>query len=184
MLSLRRMVLAASLCVLVTLIFSVPLVFAQQDKRADLAKLFDKREAMIPVRDGVKLHTEIYTPKDTKEPLPILFERTPYGISAPDTGMSYSLFRYSDMFADGYIFVFQDIRGRYGSEGKFEMLHTAPDPGDPKAVTESTDTYDTIEWHIKKVANNNGRVGMDGISYAGYVVHMGSVNPHPALKAA
>src|SRR5579859_5073776 len=100
---------------------------AQENKRPDLAALFDKREVMIPVRDGAKLHTEIYTPKDAKQPLPFLFERTPYGISAADKGMSGHLFRYSEMFPDGYIFVFQDIRGRYGSEGKFEMLHTAPD---------------------------------------------------------
>src|SRR5579863_9862284 len=99
-------------------------VTAQQDRRAELAKMFDKREVMIPARDGVKLHTEIYTPKDAKEALPFLFERTPYGISAADKGMSGHLFRYSEMFPDGYIFVFQDIRGRYGSEGKFEMLHT------------------------------------------------------------
>jgi uncharacterized protein len=156
---------------------------AQEAKRPDLAALFDKREAMVPVRDGVKLHTEIYTPKNKKEPLPILFERTPYGISAPNKGMSYSLYRYAHMFADGYIFVFQDIRGRYGSEGKFEMLHTSPDPGDAKGVTESTDTYDTIEWLMKNVPNNNGRVGMNGISYPGYLVTMGMVNPHPALKA-
>jgi putative hydrolase, CocE/NonD family len=135
---------------------------------------------MIPVRDGVKLHTEIYTPKEAKELLPILFERTPYGISAQDKGMSGQLFRYSEMFADGYIFVFQDIRGRYGSEGKFEMLHTAPDAN---GVNESTDAYDTIEWLIKNVPNNNGRVGMNGISYPGYLVTMGMVNPHPALKA-
>src|ERR1700756_1663597 len=140
-----------------------PLAFAQQSQRPDLAKLFDKREVMIPVRDGVKLHTEIYTPKDAKEPLPMLLDRTPYGISAPDKGMSNNLYRYSDMFADGYIFVFQDIRGRYDSEGKFEMLHTAPDPGDTGkgSVDESTDTYDTIDWLVKNVANNNGRVGMN-----------------------
>src|SRR5439155_156014 len=71
----------------------------------------------------------------------------------------------------------------YGSEGKFEMLHTSPDAGDAKGVTESTDTYDTIEWLMKNVANNNGRVGMNGISYPGYLVTMGMVNPHPALKA-
>src|SRR5882724_5102363 len=116
-------------CMLLVVLITViaPLVSAQQDKRPDLAKMFDKREVMIPVRDGVKLHTEIYTPKNAKEPLPILFERTPYGISAANKGMSYSLYRYAHMFADGYIFVFQDIRGRYGSEGKFEMLHTSPD---------------------------------------------------------
>src|SRR5258708_8650438 len=138
---------------------------------------------MISVRDGLNLHTEISPPNGAKEPLPMLLDRTPYGISAPDKGLSNNLFRYSDMFADGYIFVFQDIRGRYGSEGKFEMLHTAPDPGDPKGVDESTDTYDTIEWLVKNVANNNGRVGMNGISYPGYLVTMGMVNPHPALKA-
>src|SRR5215475_4961506 len=101
------------------LLFSLVPVVAQQDRRAELAKVFDKREVMIPARDGAKLHTEIYTPKDAKEPLPFLFERTPYGISAADKGMSGHLFRYSEMFPDGYIFVFQDIRGRYGSEGKF-----------------------------------------------------------------
>jgi putative CocE/NonD family hydrolase len=180
--SLRRLASAPFLCMFAIAISYAPTAFAQQDKRADLAKIFDKREVMIPVRDGARLHTEIYTPKDAKEPLPILLDRTPYGISAPE-GMNNGLYRYSDMYADGYIFVFQDIRGRYGSEGKFEMLHTAPDPGDPKGVTESTDTYDTIDWLIKNVAKNNGRVGMNGISYPGYLVTMGMVNPHPALKA-
>ena len=167
----------------ISLLSLAPLAFAQQKQRPDLAKLFDKREVMIPVRDGVRLHTEIYRPKGAKQALPMLLDRTPYGISAPDKGMSRNLYRYEDMFADGYIFVFQDIRGRYGSEGKFEMLRTAPDPGDAKQVTESTDTYDTIDWLIKNVPDNNGRVGMDGISYPGYLVTMGMVNPHPALKA-
>src|SRR6516164_7423595 len=140
---------------------------AAQTLRADLAKMFDKREVMIPARDGVRLHTEIYTPKDSKQPLPFLLERTPYGISAADKGMSDQLFRYVEMFRDGYIFVFQDIRGRYGSGGQFEMLHTAPSAN---GVDESTDTYDTIDWLVKNVPNNNGRVGMDGISYPGYLV--------------
>jgi len=176
--------LLCGLLVVVQAVLWLPgILSGQESKRPDLAALFEKREVMIPVRDGVKLHTEIYTPKNLKEALPFLFERTPYGISAPNGGMSYSLYRYAHMFADGYIFVFQDIRGRYGSEGKFEMLHTSPDPGDAKGVTESTDTYDTIEWLIKNVPNNNGRVGMNGISYPGYLVTMGMVNPHPALKA-
>src|SRR5262250_3097487 len=106
-------------CVLILQVAAVGAA-AQENKRPDLAALFEKKEVMIPVRDGVKLHTEIYTPKNAKEPLPILFERTPYGISAPNGGMSGSLYRYAHMFADGYIFVFQDIRGRYGSQGKFE----------------------------------------------------------------
>jgi uncharacterized protein len=165
---------------LIAFLLAATLASAPQAQRTDLAMLFDKREVMIPVRDGVKLHTEIYTPKDAREPMPFLLERTPYGISAADKGMSGHLFRYSEMFSDGYIFVLQDIRGRYGSEGKFEMLHTAPDAN---GVNESTDTYDTIEWLVKNVPNNNGRVGMDGISYPGYLVTMGMVNPHPALKA-
>jgi uncharacterized protein len=165
---------------LIAFLLAATLASAPQAQQPDLAMLFNKREVMIPVRDGVKLHTEIYTPKDAKEPLPFLLERTPYGISAADKGMSSHMFRYSEMFSDGYIFVFQDIRGRHGSEGKFEMLHTAPDA---KGVNESTDAYDTIEWLVKNVPNNNGRVGMNGISYPGYLVTMGMVDPHPALKA-
>jgi uncharacterized protein len=154
-----------------------------QQEGADYGKLFEKRDVMIPMRDGVKLHTEIYTPKHANEPLPIILERTPYGVSNEYGGVSRMLYRYADLIPDGYIFAFQDIRGRYGSEGKFEMLHTAPDPGSASGVDESTDTYDTIDWLVKNVKNNNGRVGMDGISYPGYLVTMGMVNPHPALKA-
>ncbi|HMI51589.1 MAG TPA: CocE/NonD family hydrolase [Candidatus Saccharimonadales bacterium] len=172
-------------------IMSVPLLFllvpfaaAAQRPSGDLSQLFDKREVMIAVRDGVKLHTEIYTPKSFTTALPIIFERTPYGISAPDKGYSPSLYRYSDMFAEGYIFVFQDIRGRYGSEGKFVMLRPIHDPSDPQGTDESSDAYDTIDWLVKNVPHNNGRVGMDGTSYDGFLVTMGMINPHPALKAA
>ena len=157
--------------------------FAQQKAR-DYSELFDKSEVMIPMRDGAKLHTEIYTPKNAAEPLPILFERTPYGISDPGKGPSRMLSRYDELMSDGYIFVFQDIRGRYGSEGKFIMLRPVHDPSDTKGVDESTDTYDTIDWLVKNVPHNNGRVGLDGISYDGFLVTMGMVNPHPALKAA
>src|SRR6202166_4569610 len=87
------------------------------------------------------------------------------------------------MFADGYMFVFQDIRGRYGSEGLFVMNRPVHDPANPKGVDESTDTYDTIEWLVKNVPNNNGRVGTAGISYGGFLAAMALVNPHPALKA-
>src|SRR5258705_587791 len=163
--------------------FAAPAFRAAQQTPARFLDSLEKREEMIAMRDGVKLHTEIYSPKNAGEALPMLMVRTPYGIANPDTGISNMIFRYADMFADGYIFVFQDIRGRYGSEGKFEMLHTAPDPGDPKGVDESTDTYDTIEWLVKNVAHNNSRVGMNGISYPGYLVTMGMVKPHPALKA-
>jgi len=153
-------------CMLLLLVLiSAPasLTSAEQDKRADLAKLFDKREVMISVRDGVKLHTEIYTPKDAKEPLPMLLDRTPYGISAPDKGLSNNLFRYSDMFADGYIFVFQDISRALRLRGQIRNAAHAPDPGDPKGVERKHRHLRHIEWLVKNVANNNGRVGMNGI---------------------
>jgi len=162
----------------------VPGMRAQVAARPDLPSLFDKREVMIAMRDGVKLHTEIYMPKDTKEALPIFLERTPYGISAADKGYSPKLYRYQHMFADGYVFVFQDIRGRYGSEGQFVMNRPVHDAAEPRGVDESTDTYDTIEWLVKNVPNNNGRVGTAGISYGGFLAAMALVNPHPALKAA
>jgi putative CocE/NonD family hydrolase len=157
-------------------------VQAQQIPR-DYASVFDKIEVMIPMRDGSKLHTEIYTPKNATEPLPMLFERTPYGISSANGGYSQMLSRYDAMMPEGYIFVFQDIRGRYASQGKFVMLRPIHDPADSKGVDESTDTYDTIEWLVRNVPQNNGRVGLDGISYDGFLVTMGMINPHPALKA-
>jgi putative CocE/NonD family hydrolase len=169
-------------------LFAAVLLFALASGGAqkigrDYSTNFDKTEVMIRTRDGVRLHTEIYTPKNATEPLPILFERTPYGISGADGAYSPMLSRYDAMMPDGYIFVFQDIRGRYGSEGKFVMLRPIHDPADPKGVDESTDTYDTIDWLIKNVPHNNGRVGLDGISYDGFLVTMGMIHPHPALKA-
>jgi uncharacterized protein len=155
----------------------------QKPARPDLPKLFEKKEVMITMRDGVKLHTEIYTPRDAQEPLPILLERTPYGISSGPGAYSGHLYAARDLYADGYIFVYQDIRGRFGSEGKFEMNRSVHDPKDPKGVDESTDTYDTIDWLVKNVAKNNGRVGARGISYGGFLSDMAMVNPHPALKA-
>ena len=155
---------------------------AQESTPHNYSDVFDKKEVMISARDGIKLHTEIYTPKGPG-PFPIIFERTPYGISAPDKGYSRSLSRYADMIPEGYIFVFQDIRGRYGSEGQFVMNRPIHDPSDVKGVDESTDAYDTIDWLVKNVPRNNGRVGMDGISYDGFLVTMGMIHPHPALKA-
>jgi uncharacterized protein len=160
-----------------------PVSSSAQQHAPNYLELFDKTEVMIPVRDGIKIHTEYYIPKNVTEPLPILLERTPYGISAEDKGASNMLNRYAQMMADGYIFTFQDIRGRYGSEGKFVMLHPIHDPSDPKGVDESTDTYDSIDWLVKNVPHNNGRVGMDGTSYDGFLVTMGMIHPHPALKA-
>jgi uncharacterized protein len=164
-------------------IFAAPAFRAAQQTPTDFLNSLEKSEEMIPMRDGVKLHTEIYSPKDAEEALPILVVRTPYGIENPDGGISNMIYRYVDMFADGYIFVFQDIRGRYDSEGKFVMLRAIHDSLDAKGTDESTDAYDTIDWLVKNVPHNNGRVGMDGTSYDGFLVTMAMINPHPALKA-
>jgi len=154
-----------------------------QQERPDYSTQFDKTDVMITARDGVKLHTEIYSPKNISEPLPIIIERTPYGLSDDEKGYSRHLRRYQEMIPDSYIFVFQDIRGRYGSEGKFVMQRPVRDPKDPKSIDEGTDTYDTIDWLVKNVPHNNGRVGLLGISYGGWLTVMGMLEPHPALKA-
>src|SRR5438876_587793 len=138
---------------------------------------------MIAARDGVKLHTEIYSPKNVSEPRPIIFERTPYGLADDEKGYSRKLGRYAEMIPDGYIFVLQDIRGRYGSEGKFVMQRPVRDPKNPKAIDEGTDTYDSIDWLARNVPRNNGRVGLLGVSYGGWLTVMGMLEPHPALKA-
>lgn len=180
----RRRAVTTILAVLVAGLAVAPFHGAAQQDPGDPGKLFDKMAVMIPARDGVKLYTEIYAPKNATEALPIIFERTPYGVASPDKGVSRSLYRYSEMFPEGYIFAFQDIRGRYGSEGKFEMLRPIHDPKDAEGVDESTDAYDSIDWMVKNVPHNNGRVGLDGISYDGFLVDMGMINPHPAVKAA
>src|ERR1700719_4506249 len=112
---------------------------------------FTKQDLMIPTRDGVKLHTVVFTPKNAGAPLPILLERTPYGALDQE---KFLLARYPHLIADRYIFAFQDIRGRFTSEGQFVMQRPPRDRHDPKAVDESSDTYDTIEWLLKNVKNN------------------------------
>jgi hypothetical protein len=157
----------------------------QVARAADSSDKFDKREAMIEMRDGVKLNTEIFIPKDAREPLPILITRTPYGIAHDSKGFHPALASsYRELADDGYIFVFQDIRGRFKSEGRFVMMRPPRDKKDAKAIDESTDTWDTIEWLIKNTPNNNGRVGVLGISYGGWLTVMAISDPHPALKAA
>ncbi|HVF46487.1 MAG TPA: CocE/NonD family hydrolase [Pyrinomonadaceae bacterium] len=148
----------------------------------DTRVIFKRTEAMIPMRDGVRLFTVILTPEVQSENLPIYMERTPYGVagwSSPRLNSSKSEF-----VKDGYIFVFQDIRGREDSEGVFEMLRLPRDKRDPKSVDESTDTYDTIEYLIKNVPRNNGRVGIAGVSYPGWLAAVALIDPHPALKAS
>ena len=156
---------------------------AQAPAPPDYSLLFNKTDVMIAARDGVKLHTEIYSPKNAGGPLPILLDRTPYGLNDDAKGFSRGLIRFADLIPDNYIIVLQDVRGRYGSEGQFVMQHPVRDPKDAKAIDEGTDTYDTIDWVVKNVPNNNGRVGMFGISYGGWLTVMGMLEPHPALKA-
>ena len=147
---------------------------------------YDRKEAMIPMRDGVKLHAVILRPTDTNEPLPILMQRTPYGV---DESSSNSInARYTELAQNGYIFVMEDIRGRFGSEGQFIMNrpivdHHDPNSSDTNGIDESTDAYDTVAWLIKNVANNNGRIGVMGISYPGFLAIESAIDPNPAVKA-
>jgi putative CocE/NonD family hydrolase len=141
---------------------------------------FSYQEVMIPVRDGIHLQTAILTPLDQHGPLPILLTRTPYGVvsKAPET-MPASL---KELMADGYIWVQQNLRGRFKSEGVFK-LSSQVNLADPKDTNETTDAYDTIDWLVKNVPNNNGRVGIYGVSYAGLTAGLTLLGPHPALKA-
>jgi uncharacterized protein len=149
----------------------------------DPALVFDKIEAMVPMRDGVRLHTEVYVPKAARERLPILLSRTPYGLDHDAKGFAPALAgAFAELARDGYIFVLQDIRGRSKSEGRFVMLRPVRDRADPKAIDEGTDTSDTIDWVLKAVPNN-GRVGILGVSYGGWLTVMAMLDPHPALRA-
>ncbi|MGC1303705.1 MAG: CocE/NonD family hydrolase [Caulobacteraceae bacterium] len=137
------------------------------------------QDVMIPMRDGVKLHAEIWRPKTAAGALPVLMQRSPYGFGMVRVGRSFGV-EYSQLAKDGYIFVLEDIRGRFGSEGDFVMLRpTAPEGG----VDESSDTYDTIAWLTKNLPSNNGAVGIFGVSYLGWTSAMSTIHPHPALKA-
>jgi uncharacterized protein len=137
-------------------------------------------DLMIPMRDGVKLHAEVWRPRGDLSKLPILMQRSPYGfgISAVKRSMGAE---YKELAQEGFIFVLEDIRGRFGSEGKFVMLRPKATAKD--GVDESTDTYDSIDWLIKSLPNNNGKVGVFGVSYLGWTTAMATVGAHPALKA-
>ncbi len=150
---------------------------------------FVKREEMIPMRDGVKLKTFILIPKGARG-APMLLTRTPYDaagrISRTQSPRMASVVPQMDdtAVAAGYIIVFQDVRGKYGSEGDYVMTRPLRGPLNPTAVDHATDAYDTIEWLVKNVPESNGRVGTLGGSYEGYTTVMSTVHPHPALKVA
>ena len=142
---------------------------------------YQRTEVMIPMRDGVKLHAVILKPADIAGPLPFLMERTPYG--ADGTSRVSFFGGRPNLARDGYIWVVEDIRGRYGSEGEFIMMRPLADHHDPKAVDESTDSYDTAAWLLINIAGNNGRIGVTGTSYPGFLAMMAGIDPHPAVKA-
>jgi uncharacterized protein len=148
---------------------------------ADSATGYTVRAAMIPTHDGVRLHTLIYTPVGDSTPLPFILVRTPYGVAG--LGPRYLRGYLKELAAEKYLFAFQDIRGRYGSEGKFVMNRPLHDSADVRGVDETTDTYETVDWLLHNVTPNSGRVGVLGISYPGWLTAMAGVDAHPAVKA-
>jgi hypothetical protein len=176
-----------------TLIFglllgTVPVLQAQRhgepsQAAAVVASQYTKREVLIPMRDGVNLFTAIYTPKDTKRLYPILMQRTPYSVYPYGAEAYPSTLGPSPRFQEeGFIFVYQDVRGRMMSEGEFVNMRPQRAVSGA-AVDESTDTYDTIDWLLKHAGGNNGRVGQWGISYPAFYTAVGMLSGHPALKA-
>ena len=142
--------------------------------------VFTYQQVMIPMRDGVHLQTVILTPVGKHGPLPILFRRTPYGV--PDSAPTEIAANLKELDADGYIFVIQNLRGRFKSEGVFKLTSQV-NLADSTSTNETTDAYDSIDWLVKHVANNNGKVGMYGVSYDGLTTALALLHPHPALKA-
>jgi putative CocE/NonD family hydrolase len=164
----------------------IPAKFVPPTQAAD----FERREVMIAMRDGVKLHTVIVVPRGAKR-APIMLTRTPYNASkrserAPSNNLTSTLGVSDDQLAadHGYIRVFQDIRGKYGSEGDYVVTRPLRGPLNDSKVDHSTDAYDTIDWLVKNIPETNGKVGMMGSSYEGFTVVMALVHPHPALKVA
>ena len=164
----------------------------QKFERTNAGFNYTRREVMIPMRDGVKLHTVILVPKGARN-APILLTRTPYNASALTTNANSSdlgsaLYGYdnaTDVIVEGgYIRVISDIRGKYGSEGEYVMNRPLHGPQNPTPVDHATDTYDTIDWLVKNIPESNGRVGILGISYDGFLPLMALINPHPALKVS
>ena len=147
---------------------------------AEAQSPFTLTEVMVPVRDGVHLQTAILTPVNQSGPLPILFRRTPYGV--PDHAPDHMPPNLKELAQDGYIFVIQNLRGRFKSEGTF-ALSSQVNLADSTSTNETTDAYDSIEWLIHHVPNTNGKVGMYGVSYDGLTTGLALLHPHPALKA-
>jgi putative CocE/NonD family hydrolase len=158
---------------------------ARLDDAAYVRNEYHKIERMIPMRDGVRLFTAIYIPNGDAGPYPFLMERTPYSCTPyGEASLRRTLGPNPDLMREKYIFVYQDVRGRFRSEGQFEeMTPAVADNPNHSGVDESTDTYDSIEWLLKRIGNNNGRVGLYGISYPGFYASAALPNAHPAIRA-
>jgi putative CocE/NonD family hydrolase len=160
---------------------------AQEAPRENYVKAhYTKYEYRIPMRDGKRLFTSVYVPKETGQSYPFIMQRTPYSVAPYGEDLYKERLGPSDEFEKtGYIFVYQDVRGRYMSEGEFLEMHPHIDAKKSSAdVDESSDTYDTIEFLLKRVPNNNGKVGIWGISYPGFYTSASIIDSHPAIKAA
>ena len=161
------------------------IIFAQDIDSAWFAQHYTKKEVYITMRDGIKLFTSIYTPKDNTEAHPILMKRTPYSC-APYGENEYAKYYNSylkEYLKEGYIMITQDVRGRWMSEGEYVNVRPFLQNKKKGDIDESTDTYDTIDWLVKNLENNNGKVGVFGISYPGFYSTMAAASNHPALKA-
>ncbi|MDT0644895.1 CocE/NonD family hydrolase [Zunongwangia sp. F363] len=158
--------------------------FAQLQQDYQVSEHYNKMEADIPMRDGTKLHTTIYSPKDTSQKYPILMQRTPYSSRPYGEGQFRSKIGPNEyLMQQGNIIVYQDVRGRWMSEGKYDNMRPFLPNKKGKEFDEASDTYDTIEWLVNNVENNNGRVGTWGISYPGFYATYSLLSEHPALKA-
>ena len=152
----------------------------------DVRDHYEKSEHMVPMRDDVRLYTIVYEPRDASRQYPIMLFRTPYSIPPYDPDEYRDVLGPSEEFdREGYIFVFQDVRGKFRSEGEFQVIKPInTNKQGPQDVDESTDNYDTIEWLLENIPNHNGRVGQWGISYPGWQTVMGMIDAHPALRAS
>jgi len=183
------------LCGLVSLLLALPVATLHAHPRQEgeeeteaqrIRRSYTKFEYRIPMRDGVKLFTSVYIPNDRSQTYPILMRRTPYGVDPYGASDYKDSLGPNPLLAEkGYIFVYQDVREKYMSEGEFlNMTPHLETKSGPQDVDESTDTWDTIEWLLEHVPNHNGRVGMWGISYPGFYTAAGMIDSHPALEAA
>jgi putative CocE/NonD family hydrolase len=170
---------------LLVLLFFGVFLFAQEKSASYVSEHYTKKEVRIKMRDGASLFTSIYSPKDTSKKYPIIMERTPYDC-APygEDKFKRSIGPSETMMKEGYIVVYQDVRGRYMSDGLYDNMRAfIPNKKNKKDVDEASDTYDTIDWLIKNVENNSGNVGTWGISYPGFYASYSLLSNHPALKA-